>query len=340
MGHGPGIRRLMAAVAGACAMLATAPMAAARIVSQPWGATPDGRKIDLYTLSNARGMQVQISTYSGAIISIRVPDRDGRMRDVLMGYPDLASYLGYDAGGHGAHYGETIGRYANRIAGARFVLNGKTYRLATAGGMSFQIHGGPDNLAAHAWTARRRDGAEPRLQLTVKSPNGDQGFPGNVIVKVTYTLTRDNALRLDFRATTDEPTVMNLTSHPYFNLMGEGNVAGTRLQLFADRYTPKEPGTGSPDGTIRPVAGTPYDFTSPRPLGEGLAALTTQAGGPSGFDTNMIVNGTPGRLRIAARAIEPSSGRVLEVWTTQPGFQLYTPPPPHEATISPPRAAS
>lgn len=306
----------------------------AGITRAPWGVTPDGRHISLYTLSNAKGMQVQISTYSGTIVSIRVPDRSGTMRDVLMGYPDLASYLKDDAGGHGAHYGETIGRYANRIAGARFVLEGKTYDLTTANNATFQIHGGPGNLAAHAWTAASRDGAEPRLQLTVKSPDGDQGFPGNVTVTITYTLMRDNALKIDFRAATDAPTVINLTNHAYFNLKGEGDVAGTRIQLFADRYTPKDPATGSPSGEIRSVAGTPYDFTSPRMLGDGLAAMAAAASAgsirPPGYDMNMIVNGEPGRLRIAARATEPSTGRVLEIWTTQPGFQFYTPPPPRD----------
>jgi aldose 1-epimerase len=171
-------------------------------------------------------MQVQISTYSGTIVSIRVPDRSGGMSDVLMSHPDLATYLKDDSGGRGGRYGEVIGRYANRIGGAQLVLGGKTYHLATASNAKDQIHGGPENLSSHRWVATSRDGAEPNLTLTVKSPDGDQGFPGNVAVTVVYTLTRDNALRLDYRATTDALTVMNLTNHAYFNLKGEGDVTG------------------------------------------------------------------------------------------------------------------
>jgi aldose 1-epimerase len=316
----------------------------AGITKALWGTAPDGGKIDIYTLSNANGMQVQISTYSGTIVSIRVPDRNGNMSDVLMSHPDLAAYLKEDSGGRGGRYGEVIGRFANRIGGAQFALEGKTYHLATANNAKDQIHGGPENLSSHRWMAASRDSAEPSLILTVKSPDGDQGFPGNVTVRVTYTLTRDNALNLDYRATTDAPTVMNLTNHAYFNLKGEGDVTGTAIQLFAGQYTPPGPGSSLPSGEIRSVKDTPYDFTTPQLLGDRLAQLAEaqpaaadSANGARppnirapGYDTNMIIDGKAGTLRIAARVLEPSTGRILEVWTTQPGFQFFTPGAPRD----------
>jgi aldose 1-epimerase len=321
----------------AAMMIAAQPACArAGMTRALWGTTPSGRRIDIYTLTNAHGMQVQVSTYSGTIVSIRVPDRNGVMADVVMSHPDLAAYLKDQAAGGGGRYGETLGRYANRIGGAQFTLDGKTYRLATLNGAKDQLHGGPQNLSTRQWIARPHGGPNPSVTLTVKSPDGDQGFPGNVTVSVTYTLRADNALKLDYRATTDAPTVMNLTNHAYFNLKGEGDVSDTRVLMFAGRYTPS--GAGSlPTGEIRSVTGSPYDFTTEKSLGEALAELATaaQPSGapprhPRGYDTNMVINGSPGTLRIAARFTEPVSGRVLEVWTTQPGFQFFTPGAPRD----------
>ncbi|HEX3755123.1 MAG TPA: aldose epimerase family protein [Rhizomicrobium sp.] len=303
--------------------------AAAAITHQPWGVTPDGAKADLYTLTNAHGMQVQIATYAGTLISIRVPDRNGRMADVLMSHPTLDEYTKVDFAGGGGHYGELIGRFANRIKNATFTLDGKTYHLATVHGAKDYIHGGPRGLFTKVWRAAAKDGPEPRLALTIRSPDGDQGFPGNITVEVTYTLTRDNRIRINYRASTDRDTIINLTNHSYFNLKGEGDVDGTVMELFAHRYTPFAAGE-IPTGEIRDVAGTAYDLTAPKPLGSQIQDVIATMPGTRGFDTYYLADGTAGHLRIAARAVEPSSGRMLEVWTTQPGFVFYTPAMPRD----------
>jgi aldose 1-epimerase len=194
------------------------------------------------------------------------------------------------------------------------------------------IHGGPRGLFTKVWKAVAKDGPEPSLALTVESPDGDQGFPGTIKVTVVYTITRDNRIRLDYRASTDKDTVINLTNHAYFNLKGEGDVAGTEVQAFAARYTPMAAGD-IPTGEIRDVAGTAYDLTSPKPLGPQIAEVIRTMPGARGFNTNYIVDGEMGKLRIAARATEPSNGRVLEVWTTQPGFVFYTPTMPRDVNF-------
>jgi aldose 1-epimerase len=283
-----------------------------------WGTTPKGEKVYLFTLRNANGMQVRITNYGGIIVGIVTPDRAGHMDDVLEGVDTLDEAL------KGGHLGAIIGRYANRIAGARFALDGKTVELVANSG-SNQIHGGPVGFSKRVWTAKAKGGAQPSLTLRLTSPDGDQGFPGTLKVTVVYTLTKDNALRIDYRASTDKDTVVNLTNHSYFALKGEGmgDSLNTELQIFASKFTPAGDALIS-TGEILPVAGTPFDFTKPTTIGSRIAMDDPQLVLGRGYDHNYVLDGAAGTLRLGARAHDPVSGRILEMWTTQPGVQLYT----------------
>jgi aldose 1-epimerase len=294
--------------------------AQANIRSEPWGVTPDGRAVTLYTLANDKGITVQISNFGGIVVSLLAPDQEGRIDRIVQGFDDLTPYLN-----DGAHYGATIGRYANRIGGAAFDLGGKTYRLVTTNNATVQSHGGPNGYFRRVWDAEIIDGKEPSLRLRLVDPDGEMGFPGTVQIQVTYSLRADGALRIDYRATTDKPTVINLTNHSYFSLQGQagGTVDDQTLQLFSDAFLPGDK-TGMPLGEIRPVAGSDFDFRQPALLGPRLASSDVQITQSKGFDHTFVVQGTPGRLRIAARLRDPKSGRSLEVWTTQPGIQVYT----------------
>jgi aldose 1-epimerase len=218
-----------------------------------------------------------------------------------------------------------IGRYANRIGGARFALDGKTYHLAANAGPN-NIHGGPKNFTYHVYDASAHDGADPSLTLHMVSPNGDQGFPGTLDFTVTYTVTADNRLRIAYRATTDKPTVLNITNHSYFNLKGagNGNVLDHVLQVFSDEITPND-ANHMATGAVKKIAGTGFDFTSPKPIGQDINGPDPAIVATPGYDINFIVRGKAGTLREAAKVSEPTSGRVMEVWTTQPGVQLYLP---------------
>lgn len=306
----------------ACALaLAAVPAWAQHVTSTDWGATPEGQKVQLFTLTGAGGLTARVTNFGGIIVSLIVPDRHGQKADVLLGEDDLASY---EKGGPAA---AIIGRYANRIgSNGSFPLEGKTIHLERTGSdQKIVIHGGTAPFARKVWRAVTHDGAEPSLTLSVISPDGDGGFPGAVTATVTYTVTRNNALRLDYRATTDKPTVVNLTDHAYFSLGGEGSgdVANQRLQVFADRYTVFD-ADGLPTGEIASVAGTPLDFRRPVRVGDVVDSPFAQIAQRKGLDVNMIVNGPPGTLRPAARLTDPASGRVLEVATTQPGVQIYS----------------
>jgi aldose 1-epimerase len=301
------------------ALLLGAVPAQAKITKNPWGQTPDHQKIDIYTLTNANGMQARITTYGAYLVSLVVPDRNGRMADVVLGYDTLEGYL------HGTTYGAVIGRYANRIGGARFTLDGKTYHLMANAGPN-NIHGGPRNFTYHVYQATPHDGPSPSLSLHMVSPDGDQGFPGNLDFTVTYTLKADNTLRIAYRATTDKPTVLNITDHSYFNLKGAGNGNGLGhvLQIFADAITPND-ANHMATGQIMKVRGTGFDFTRPKPIGQDINGPDPAIVAAHGYDINFVVRGKAGTLREAARVMEPTSGRVMAVWTTQPGIQLYVP---------------
>lgn len=305
--------------------LAVVSSAQAKVISQPWGNTADdGRPANLYTLTNASGMEVKITNYGGIIVSIRVPDRDGKMADVVEGFDSLADYTSVNYIAKNGHYGALIGRYANRIKSGRITLGGKTYTLdLDPYGNADQ--GGRMGYFRQVWNAAIMDGDEPSLVLTRTDPDGYMGYPGRVHATVTYTLRQNNALAIDIRATTDKPTVVNIVSRNYFNLagVGAGTIDNHVLQIFADHFTPVDD-TSSATGEIRSVAGTDFDFTKPSAIGPHLKSQDPQVLHSKGIDNNFVLNGKAGALHIAARLSDPGSGRVVEVWTTQPGLQVYT----------------
>ena len=295
--------------------------AEAGITRSEWGTTVKGEKVELYTLTGVGGLEARISNFGGVIVSLNVPNKSGAKTDVMLGYDDLASYE------KGGVYGAVIGRYANRIGNnGTFMLAGKTVQLERANlDQKIVIHGGTAGFQKKVWRAQMHDGAEPSLTLIVVSPDGDGGFPGTVTATLVYTVTRDNALKLDYRATSDRPTVVNLTNHAYFALQGEGNgdVSNQRMQVFADRYTPSN-ADNLPTGEMASVVGTPLDFRKPVRLGDVLDSPFEQIAWRRGLDINMIVNGTSGTLRPTARLSDPTTGIVMQVSTTQPGVQIYT----------------
>jgi aldose 1-epimerase len=286
------------------------------IQKSDFGKTADGTAVDLYTLTNDNGMKAKIITYGGIVTELHVPDRDGKLGDVVLGFDNLDGYLA----GH-PYFGALVGRYANRIAKGKFTLDGKEYTLATNNGPN-SLHGGNVGFDKKVWKAEpeeRADGAV--LKLTYTSPDGEEDYPGTLTSTVTYTLTNQNELRIDYRATTDKATPINLTNHSYFNLgtAAAGDILGHELMLAADAYTPVDD-TLIPTGEIRSVHGTPLDFTTPTRIGARIDQLPKIGG----YDHNFVLRRGGRNLTLAARAYDPKSGRVLEMLTTQPGVQLYT----------------
>jgi aldose 1-epimerase len=302
----------------AVAQKAPAPKPASHIQRAAWGEV-GGQKVDIYTLTNAKGMSARITNYGAFLVDLMAPDRNGKLANVVLGYDNVEAYS------HGTTYGAVIGRFANRIGGAQFTLDGKTFHLKANAGPN-NIHGGPVGFSYHVYNATMMDGPSPSLVLTMTSPDGDQGFPGNLNFTVIYTLKADNTLRIDYRATTDKPTVLNPTNHSYFNLKGAGNgdVLKHRLQVFADAMTPTD-ANHMATGEVMNVSGTGFDFTKPKALGKDINGPDPAIVATPGYDINFIVKGAMGKLRPAAKITEPESGRVMEVWTTQPGVQLYLP---------------
>jgi aldose 1-epimerase len=251
------------------------------------------------------------------VVSLKVPDRRGKLGDVVLGYDTLEGYLEDNP-----YFGALIGRYGNRIANGRFALNGKTYQLAQNNGQD-HLHGGVVGFDKVIWKAQRigsKDGAA--LQLTYMSHDGEEGYPGNLSVKVVYTLTENNALRIDYSATTDRTTIVNLTQHSYFNLAGAGDILGHQLMLNADRFTPVDQGL-IPTGEVRPVRGTPMDFTKPTPIGARIDQKDEQLMFGLGYDHNWVLN-RDDQMTLAAKVFEPTTGRVMEVYTKEPGIQFYS----------------
>jgi aldose 1-epimerase len=286
-----------------------------------FGKTPEGEAVDLYVLTNKNGMEVSISTYGGAVVSIKVPDRNGKLGDVVLGYDSLDGYMNDKA-----NLGVLVGRYANRIGHAQFSLDGKTYTLAKNNGEN-SLHGGVKGFGRVLWKAREVPGKDGQaLELSYLSKDGEEGFPGNLKVTVIYTLTDENALRIGYSATTDKTTVVNLTNHSYFNLAGpgSGDILGTQLTIEADKFTPVDSGL-IPTGDLRDVTGTPFDFRKATAIGARIEANDEQIKLGGGYDHNFVLLRKVGDpISLAARAVEPTTGRVLEVWTTEPGIQLYT----------------
>ncbi len=281
-----------------------------------FGKTPDGTPVELYVLSNGR-IQAKITTYGGIITELHVPDRQGKTADVVLGFDSLDGYLT-----RSPHFGAITGRVANRIAGASFTLDGHEYKLAANNGPN-TLHGGKKGFDKVVWKAEDVSGpAGPAVRLTHLSPDGDEGFPGNLSVAVTYTLTPDDALRIDYSATTDKATPVNLTNHSYFNLAGHGSgtILDHELTIAADEYTPSDDGF-IPDGRLAPVRGTPLDFTTATVIGSRFDQIHKA---PGGYDDNFVIRPDARVPAFAVRVRDPKSGRVLEMATTEPGVQFYT----------------
>lgn len=295
----------------------------ATITMKSFGQTENGTETFLYTLTNANGLKADITNYGGTVVRLIVPDRDGNMNDVVLGYNTLAEYLLETP-----YFGSIIGRVGNRIANGRFELNGKTYDLVTnnfPADMPCHLHGGTVGYDKVVWEAEPFiEDNTPGLKLHYLSRDGEEGYPGNLDVTVWYRLTNDNSLKIDYLATTDAATPVNLTNHSYFNLRGEGNgdILSHVMTLDAAHYTPVNAGL-IPTGEIGPVEGTPFDFTTPHPIGERIDADYEQIKFGGGYDHNWVLDNQDGELALAATAFEPDTGRVMEVWTTEPGVQFY-----------------
>jgi aldose 1-epimerase len=286
-----------------------------------FGTTPDGKSADLYTLTNKSGMQVTITNYGGAVVSIVVPDKSGKTGDVVLGFDTLDGYV-TDKN----YFGALIGRYGNRIGKAQFKIDGVTYTLAKNNGEN-TLHGGVIGFNKALWEAKDvSKGDEPALELKYTSKDGEEGFPGNLMVTVMYKLSSKNELTIDYSATTDKKTVVNLTNHSYFNLAGPGSGETVKsvLRVNADKFTPVDSGL-IPTGELKSVQGTPFDFRKPTEIGARIDADDEQIKLGKGYDHNFVLNKEkPAGLSFAARVEEPTTGRVLEVWTTEPGVQFYT----------------
>jgi aldose 1-epimerase len=286
---------------------------------ESFGKTREGGAVELYTLTNRNGAEAKVMSYGGTLVSLRVPDRRGRLDDVVLGFDGVAGYEQSPS----TYFGALVGRYANRIAKGRFTLNGVEYKLATNNGEN-HLHGGVRGFDKVVWKARPLKVAGGQaLELTYRSKDGEEGYPGNLSVRVVYTLTGRNELKIVYSATTDKDTVVNLTHHSYFNLAGAGDILSHRLWIDADRFTPTDAGA-IPTGELRAVRGTPFDFTRPTVIGARIEEPDEQLRLGKGYDHNFVLNGRAGVLRRAAEVYEPSTGRVMQVWTTEPGLQLYT----------------
>jgi aldose 1-epimerase len=279
-----------------------------------FGRMPDGTPVDLFTLTNSRGLIARITSYGTIITELHVPDRAGRLEDIVLGFDSLARYLE----GH-PYFGCTVGRVANRIAHGRFTLDGAVHQLACNSG-PHHLHGGLEGFDRAVWAGEPVAGPAAAVRFTHVSPDGDQGYPGRLAVEVVMTLTEGDALAIDYSATTDQATPVNLTNHTYFNFAGRGDILGHELLLSADSYTPTDE-LLIPTGAVRSVRGTPLDFTQPTSIGSRLE----QVAGPSpGYDHNYVITRTGHGLSLAARVVDPSTGRTMDVATTQPAVQLYS----------------
>jgi aldose 1-epimerase len=303
----PGFALLVVCLVG----VACLPAAAAEQGPTPFGKTAGGASVDMYTLTNDKGMIAKVISYGAILVDLQVPDKSGKAESVVLGYENLQGYE------KGSFYGATVGRVANRIAGARFTLDGKEFKLTG------NIHGGKRGFNKVLWKAEPLP-AQNAVRFSYLSVDGEEGYPGNLSVTVTYTLTSDNELRIDYQATTDKPTPVNLTNHSYFNLAGPGSksVLDHVLELSSQTYTVFDKAL-IPTGEIAPVAGTPLDFNNAKRIGDGIAEQK-KLGGKTGYDHNFVLAGKTGKLAQAAKLVEPVSGRVMTVRTDQTGMQVYT----------------
>ena len=286
------------------------------------GVTFEGKPIEVYTLTNGSGIELHAITYGGIITSLKVPDRTGHVADIVLGFDSPAGYLKQPPP---PFFGAIIGRYGNRIAKGKFALDGKSYTLATNNGPN-HLHGGNRGFDKVMWNAEpRQSSAGASVVFTRTSPDGEEGYPGNLQVRVTYTLTDDNQLVIEYHAMTDKATPVNLTQHSYFNLAGEGSgdILSHQLMINADRYTPVD-STLIPTGGLAPVQGTPFDFRQPTAIGARINQDNAQLKNGPGYDHNWVLNRKGSGLELAARLTDPKSGRTLEIRTTEPGLQFYS----------------
>jgi len=290
------------------------------ITDEHFGDLPDGTGITLYTLTNSQGLEAKIMNYGGVITSLKAPDRNGNFENIVHGFDSLTPYIEEQV----PYFGALIGRFGNRIAGGKFTIDGETYQLDTNNGAN-HLHGGFEGFDKKVWAATPfKTESTVGLKLFLESADGDQGYPGNLKVNVTYTLTNDNELVVDFQATTDKATPVNLTQHSYFNLAGEGTILDHLMMIDADKFTPVDEAL-IPTGELRPVANTPFDFREPTPIGARINQENQQLAYGQGYDHNFVLNKkAPGAFELAARVVEPDSGRVLEVRTEEPGIQFYS----------------
>jgi aldose 1-epimerase len=289
-----------------------------QIRQQSFGQTKDGTAVDLFTLRNNKGAEVGIFNYGGLVTFLKVPDRKGHFGDVVLGYDNLADYIKDTP-----YFGALIGRYGNRIAKGKFTLNGKEYTLAVNNGPN-ALHGGLRGFDKVIWEPRLLASPDgPSLELRYTSKDGEEGYPGTLSVTAVYTLTEDNALRIEYTATTDKDTVVNLTHHSYFNLAGKGDILNHQVMMPADKFTPVD-STLIPTGELKPVDGAPFDFRTPTAIGARIGQDDEQLKFGKGYDHNWVINKPMGQLGLMARVYEPTTGRVLEVWSTEPGLQFYS----------------
>jgi aldose 1-epimerase len=288
------------------------------VTTKPFGETADNEPVTLYTLTNKNGMSVSIMNYGATVVNLIVPDKDGKAGDVVLGFDDLAGYLKKD---NDPYFGATIGRYGNRIAKGQFTLDGHTYQLAVNNGPN-TLHGGIKGFDKQVWKADVVSTNPPAIVFSRVSPDGEEGYPGTMKASVRYTLTEKNAIKMTYRATTDKPTIVNLTHHGYFNLAGAGNgtILNEILTLNADAYTPVD-ATLIPTGEIKKVEGTPMDFRKPTAIGERIQQV---GGKPVGYDHNFVLNDPGTGVRWIATVEDPTSGRRMKVYSDQPGVQFYS----------------
>jgi len=291
-----------------------------KITSQPFGKAPDGTAVELYTLTNKNGIAVQITNYGGIVTTLKVPDKDGNIDDVVLGYYTLEEYLE-----RSPHFGCLVGRYGNRIAGGKFTLDGIEYQLAVNNGPN-HLHGGLIGFDKKVWSAEMKtDPDRAALKLSYVSPDGEENYPGTLTVEAMYALNDENEFILTFKATTDKRTVMNLTHHSYFNLKGHGNgdILDHEIQFNSNQMVAID-STSIPLGPLMDVAGTPFDFRQAKAIGQDIEADDDQIRNGGGYDHSFVVEGFDGDLRLACTVHEPVSGRIMEVWTTEPAVQFYT----------------
>jgi aldose 1-epimerase len=313
------VRNLKAMAIGAVLMIAAGMSAEAKtkVESKPFGKMPDGTAVEVYTLTDG-AYEAQIATYGGVVVSLKAPDRNGKAGDVVLGFDDLDGYVSNFNGPSNAFFGALIGRYANRVAHGSFTLDGQKYSLPKNNGEN-TLHGGPHGFNNVVWKAKAIANG---VELTYLSKDGEAGFPGNLTATVRYTLVKGD-LRIEYSATTDKDTVINLTNHSYFNLAGEGDILKNELTLHASRFTPVDAGL-IPTGELKKVESTPFDFRKATAVGARIGADDAQLHLGHGYDHNWVLDSGGGKFAEAAEVYDPSSGRVLKVWTDQPGIQFYT----------------